>query len=186
MRDRVVTLAAPFSGTPTELASLAMRYGGIQWGNGDVALVSERWAKTRKIRTWRIRPAQPGTPELIFDRSAEDRYNAPGTPVMRRNARGMSVLRLANGGNAFYLFGEGASPEGDRPFVDRFDLAEKRATRLWRSEGQQYENPLAMFDDTGQRLLTRRETPTDPPNFFFRDLGGQTTRALTSYPHPTP
>lgn len=78
VRDRLVTLAAPFTGTPAELASLAMRFAGVQWANGDLALVHERWWKTRKVRTSRIRPSQPGAIEVLFDRSAEDRYNAPG------------------------------------------------------------------------------------------------------------
>ncbi|HEX9983691.1 MAG TPA: prolyl oligopeptidase family serine peptidase [Thermoanaerobaculia bacterium] len=186
VRDKVLMLAAPFSGTPTEVASLATRFGGVQWANGDLALVHERWWKARRIKTWRIRPSQPGTPELLFDRSAEDRYTAPGTPVMQRNARGMSVLRLADSGKAFYLFGEGASPEGDRPFVDRFDLTTKNATRLWRSEGQQYETPIEMLDDDGRRLVTRRESPSEPPNYFLRDLRADTSRALTTFPHPTP
>ena len=186
VRDRVLMLAAPFSGTPAEIASLAMRYGGIQWANGELALVHERWWKTRKIRTWRIRPAQPGNPELLFDRSSEDRYNAPGSPVTKRNPRGMQVLRLTNGGKSFYLFGEGASPEGDRPFVDRFDLGTKKAERLWRSEGQQFEMPVDLLDDEGRRLLTRRESPADPPNFYLRDLRARTSRALTSFPHPMP
>ena len=186
VRDKLLTLAAPFSGTPTELASLATRFAGVQWASGELALVSERWAKTRRIKSWRIRPSQPGTPELLFDRSAEDRYNAPGSPVMRKNARGMSVLRLASDGNAFYLAGEGASPEGDRPFVDRFDLGTKTAARLWRSEGQQYETTIEMLDDDARRVVTRRETPTEPPNYFVRDLQAKTTKALTSDPHPMP
>ncbi len=185
IRDRVLMLAAPFSGAPVELASLATRFGGITWANGELALVNERWWKTRRIKTWRIRPSQPGAAaELLFDRSSEDRYNAPGSPVLRSDARGMKVLRLAEGGNAFYLFGEGASPEGDRPFVDRFELGEKKATRLWRSDGQQYETAVHMLDD--RRVLTRRETPADPPNYYLRDLGASSSRALTNYPHPMP
>ena len=186
VRDRVFMLAAPFDGKPVEVAALATRFGGISWGNDDLALVNERWWKTRRIKTWRVRPSKPGAPELLFDRSAEDRYNAPGSPVMQRNARGMQVVRLADGGNAFYLFGEGASPEGDRPFVDRFDLTEKKATRLWRSEGQQYETPVQLLDDEARRVLTRRETPNEPPNFYLRNLTDQSTRALTNFPHPIP
>jgi dipeptidyl aminopeptidase/acylaminoacyl peptidase len=186
VRDRLLMLAAPFNGTPTELASLATRFGGVQWANGDVALVHERWFKTRRVKTWRVRPAKPGAPDLLSDRSAEDRYNAPGSAVMRLNERGFSVLRLADNGAAVYLFGEGASTEGDRPFIDRFDLTTKKATRLWRSEGQQYESPVEFAGEDARRVVTRRESPTEPPNYFVRDLRTNTARALTSFPHPTP
>ncbi|HEX6084543.1 MAG TPA: prolyl oligopeptidase family serine peptidase [Thermoanaerobaculia bacterium] len=186
VRDRVLMLAAPFNGTPTELASLATRYGGVMWGNNDLALVQERWWKTRQVRTWRVRPAQPGTPDLLFENSIQDRYNAPGEPVTKRDARGRSVLRLTNGGTSFYLFGEGASPEGDRPFFDRYDLNTKKAERLWRSEGEQYETPVDLLDDEGRKLLTRRETPTEAPNYLLRDVRAKKTTALTSFPHPMP
>ncbi|HVE71428.1 MAG TPA: prolyl oligopeptidase family serine peptidase [Thermoanaerobaculia bacterium] len=186
IRDRVLMLAPPFTAAPTEIAALATRYGGITWGNDDLALVTERWWKTRRLKTWRIHPAQPGTPDVIFDRSSEDRYNAPGSPVTRRNARGQNVLALMNNGTSFLLFGDGASPEGDRPFIDRFDLAEKKATRLWRSEGEQYEVPVALLDNDGRKVLTRRETPADAPNYSLRDLSAKTASAITSFPHPMP
>ncbi|HJQ40744.1 MAG TPA: S9 family peptidase, partial [Thermoanaerobaculia bacterium] len=186
VRDRVLMLPAPFNGTPTELASLALRFGGVQWGSGDVALVTERWWKTRRVKTYRVRPAKPGAAEVILDWSYEDRYNAPGSPVLRSDARGAKVLRLTKDGNAFYLIGEGASPEGDRPFVDRFDLTSKKTTRLWRSEGQQYELPITILDDDARRVVTRRETPADPPNYHLRDLVDASTRALTNFPHPMP
>jgi dipeptidyl aminopeptidase/acylaminoacyl peptidase len=184
IRDKVLMLAAPFTGKPTELASLALRYGGVIWGNNDLALVAERWWKTRRVKTYRVKPSNPGPLELIQDWSYEDRYNNPGTPVTRTTDRGTKVLRLTNNGTAFYLTGEGASPEGDRPFVDRFDLDEKKATRLWRSEGQQYEFPSHLLDDN--RVLTRRETPTEPPNMYVRDLSAKTAKALTNFPHPMP
>ena len=38
-RDRVFTLDAPFDGEPEALMTLGQRYGGITWGNGDLAFV---------------------------------------------------------------------------------------------------------------------------------------------------
>ncbi len=43
-----------------------------------------------------------------------------------------------------------------------------------------------MLDEEGRYLLTRRETPDDPPNYFIRDLEGGEPRQITSFPHPTP
>src|SRR5438034_320650 len=44
VRDRVVTLAEPFTGAPATLADLPMRYDGVAWGTDDVALVeARRW-----------------------------------------------------------------------------------------------------------------------------------------------
>src|SRR5690606_31760071 len=92
------------------------------------------------------------------------------------------------GDGEIFLQGAGASPEGDRPFLDRFDLETGKATRLFHSEAPYYESVQAMLDREGKRLLTTRETPTEVPNLYVRDLaaGDDAVRALTDYPHPTP
>lgn len=185
-RDRIFLLDAPFTGEPVTLATLAFRTSEIVWGSDDVALVDEFWWKTRKVKTWRVRPGAPGTaPELLSDRSFEDRYSDPGKPFVRMTPWGTWVLRLANNGRTFYRNGDGASSEGDRPFVDAYDLTTKKATRLWRSAAPQYEYAVQMLDD-GRTIVTRAESVDQPPNFFVRDLRAKTSRALTNFPHPTP
>ena len=186
-RDRVFVLAAPFEGEPQTLATLADRYGGIRWGNDNLALVTEYWWRTRHSRQWIVRPSRPGSePELLWEGSSEDRYNDPGSPMMRDNAAGMSVLLTADNGRTLFLRGQGASPEGDRPFVDKFDLRSKKATRIFQSEAPYYEAPIEILDDRGQQLLTSRESQDDPPNYFVRDLRRNTDRQITSFPNPTP
>ena len=111
---------APFGGEPVELASLALRYGGGMWGADSLAMIGEWWWKTRRTRTWRVRPGAPeADPQLVFDRSWEDRYNDPGDPVLVPNGAGGRVIFSPDGGRSILLSGEGASPEGNRPFVDR-------------------------------------------------------------------
>ncbi|HVS33054.1 MAG TPA: prolyl oligopeptidase family serine peptidase [Thermoanaerobaculia bacterium] len=183
LRDRIVTLASPFRGEPQQLVTLALRFRAIQWESDDLALVEESWWKTRRTRTWRVRPGQPDAkPELIFDRSSEDRYADPGNPVVRANGQGVLVLRRTR--DTIFLFGQGASPEGNRPFVDSLNLKTKRAARLWQSEAPHYEFPVMMRDD--RTVITRRESVNTPPNYFRRDLRAKSMRALTSFPHPTP
>ena len=187
VRDRLYTLDAPFTGTPQALASTALRFESVLWGSDDLAIVTESWWKTRKTRTWRIRPSDSAAaPQLLDDRSFEDRYADPGKPEMRRNQWGADVLFTANNGRSIFLMGEGASPEGDRPFVDEMDLASGKKTRLWRSEGAVYELPWEILDDRGQKLLTRRESASEPPNFYVRDLKTKKATQLTSFPHPSP
>jgi dipeptidyl aminopeptidase/acylaminoacyl peptidase len=186
-RDRVFVLAAPFDGAPQTLATLGYRFGGIRWGNDNLALVTESWWRTRQSRQWIVRPSRPtGTPELLWEGSNEDRYNDPGSPMTKENAAGMSVLLTADGGRTLFLRGQGASPEGDRPFVDKMDLRSKKTERIFRSEAPYYEIPVEILDDRGQMLLTMRESQEDPPNYFVRDLRRKTERQVTSFPNPTP
>jgi dipeptidyl aminopeptidase/acylaminoacyl peptidase len=187
VRDRVFTLKAPFENQPVELVALGLRYSRVRWGTDKVAMVSEWWWSDRRSRTWIVNPQTPGSaPTKLFEHSFEDRYADPGDPVMRTTARGTAVLRLAAGGHSIYLRGTGASPQGDRPFLDRLDLASHETTRLWRSAEPYYETVNTILDDDGPVVLTRRESRDEPPNFFRRNLRGGAPQAMTDFPHPAP
>jgi dipeptidyl aminopeptidase/acylaminoacyl peptidase len=188
VRDRVFLLAAPFTSPPTLLATLGQRYAGLRWGSDDLALVMESWWATRNERTWILAPGRAGgEPRLLWDRSWEDRYGDPGTPLTRPTPAGTRVLLTSDDGaaKAIFLAGAGASPEGDRPFLDRLDLATRRGTRLWRSEAPYYERLVEMLDPAGPRFLTLRESLEEPPNVFLR-AGAAGPRPLTRFPHPAP
>ncbi len=187
LRDRIYMLPAPFNGEPIELISLADRYSGIRWGSEDLALVTEWWWPTRNYKVWRIFPGNPEEdPELLLDRSWEDRYTDPGNPLMTRTDRGTYVLMTADDGKTLFLSGEGASPEGNRPFLDEMDLTTKETKRLFRSEAPYYENVIDLVNVDQRLLITRRESVSEPPNYYLRDLLNDTMRALTEFPHPTP
>jgi dipeptidyl aminopeptidase/acylaminoacyl peptidase len=187
IRDIVYTQAAPFRDAPQVLVKLASRFAGVAWGRGDVALLNERWWKTRAVKQWKIAPDTPQqAPELIWSGSFEDRYNNPGTPVMRADAAGLPRLLLGPD-DTILLDGAGASPDGDQPFIDRFSLNSKKKERLFQSAAPYFENVMAVLNDDGTRLLTTREAPTERPNYYLRDLaqGGRLT-PLTRFPHPLP
>ena len=191
LRDEWFTHAAPFTGAPVSQQKFAFRVGGVTWGDDQRALVSESWYRTRKIRTWLVAPGSPGAaPTLLFDRSSEDRYNAPGTPVLARNAFGRLVLLTSADKSKLYYDGAGASPEGDRPFLDELDVATKTTRRLWRSAAPHYEVFIAHLDDGMKRIITSRESVTEPANYFIRTLGGaddaQALTPLTRFPNPFP
>ncbi len=188
LRDRLFLLAAPFDGDPLPWAKLEARYGGITWGRDDLALVYAWWWKTRNIRVSRLRPGTPeAPPELLIDRSWEDRYNDPGEPLTTVDDRGRPVLLTGDGGRSLYFVGDGASPEGDRPFFDVYDLESRETRRRFRSQAPYYERPIRLLDGAGGRLLTRRESVSEPPDYFVRDLGSdRELRRLTDFPHPTP
>ncbi|HSF39060.1 MAG TPA: alpha/beta fold hydrolase, partial [Thermoanaerobaculia bacterium] len=187
-RDRLFLLPAPFTGDPVPLATLGFRFSGIIWGDDNLALLYEDWWKTRRTHTWLVKPGagKNARPELLFDRSSEDRYSDPGFPETRTNEWNRQVILAAKGGRTIFLLGDGASSEGDRPFVDALDLPTKKTQRLFRSEAPFYEHPLRLVDTAGRYLLVLRESVEQPPNYFIRDLEKKTLRQITSFPHPTP
>jgi dipeptidyl aminopeptidase/acylaminoacyl peptidase len=171
-RDRVVGLPAPFSGAPAELVKTQYRFRSALWTDQGLALVTEYERAKRWTRTWLLDGDEP---RVMVDRSAENRYKDPGTPVMRPGAR--TVLQA---GNAIYLEGDGASPQGDRPFLDRLDLSTLTATRLFQSGETSYESVAGLVDDDGSRVLTRYESKAEPPHYCVRDLRSGTRQAVTA------
>ena len=193
-RDRVMSLAAPFTGEPRELLRLEDRSSGVHWiADRDQALINEYDRDERWTRSWLVDvAARPGEtePRLLFDRSVQDAYGHPGSPVQEENASGHSVLRLFEG--QLLLTGTGASPEGDRPFLDLFDLSTRETRRLWRNAGEEYEVVTEVLPAHGGALglLTRKETPREPPNYFLRTVSPSapptTAVAVTAFEHPAP
>lgn len=187
VRDKVFVLDAPFDSPPRVLAELAYRNSGIVWGNDDLALITERWWANRMERVWKVRPGQADPAQvLVRERSFEDRYGDPGRPVLKSTDDGQMVLLLSEDGRFMYLTGAGASPEGNRPFLDRFEIASGETERLWQSESPYYESVAALLDDSVERVLLLRQARQEPPNYFVRDMTSGTLRQITAFEHPNP
>lgn len=187
-RDRILGWRAPFDGQPTELARVRHRHTGTAWTEIEgLALVSEydrdrRWQTTTLRRLWD--PADE--PRAIFDRSRHDRYGDEGTPVRKTLASGARVVEVVGG--CIHLDGAGAGPEGERPFLDRVQLASGGKTRLFQSPLEAHTSfaGFAAPGADGERaLLLRRESPLEPPNYHLLASGAE-PRTLTSFPDPHP
>ena len=185
-RDRVVMLKAPFAGQPTELTKTQHRLAGIAWGERDGLLFVGDYERDRRwSRTFMLNADKPGeAPKVVWSRNQQDRYNDPGSPVFRLNPAGRRVLW--QNGDFIYLIGAGASSEGDRPFLDRLNLKTLKSERIFRSDANAYESPVALLTDDASQFITRRETPTEAPNYFIRSGSASTAKALTQFPDATP
>ncbi len=189
-RDRLVAVKAPFTGEPVEIIKTEYRFRRAAWTEKGVALITEYDRPKRWTRTWVI--DGPGAqPRKLWDRSDEDRYGDPGAPL---TVTGTTPSPFGGGGgglvmqrgDAIFLKGDGASKDGDRPFLDRLDLKTLATERIHRSDEKSYEYVVHVLGDDAKMLLTRYETRTEPPNYFVRDLQAGTRRALTSFKDPHP
>ncbi len=185
-RDRVMALEAPFDDNPTEIAQLEDRFAGMQFfERSSMAIVSEYDRDERWVRTWLFALGDDSVePRVMIDRSIQDRYADPGDPITTMNSAGREVILLEDG-HAF-MEGRGASPEGDRPFIDRWSLDTLAAERLWRAEGECFEQVIDIASRDASTIVTRYETPTTPPNFYKTTLASGDRAALTQFEHPAP
>ena len=181
-RDLVRATDAPFADPAPEAFKTAQRCLGWYDLDGDDLLVVEH-DRDRRWRTTSL-VGLDGSRRVVFDRSMHDAYGDPGTPVYRAHPDGRWTAWQIDG--AILLRGDGATPEGNRPFLDRFDLTTGATERLHSSPAGALEPVVGVVDD-GRSAIVRRESPTEPPNFVLVDLaGGGPPRALTDFPDPHP
>ena len=153
-RDQIFLLEAPFMASPKPLIKTKLRYGGIEWGNSNLATINSYWRNTRMSRTELFDPSDPEKQTVLFsERNSQDSYGDPGDFVTIRNQFGRDVLAVKD--NALYLVGDGFSAEGKLPFVDKYDLSEINTTRLYQAEkGEMLESIIRMIDlEKGMVLL---------------------------------
>jgi dipeptidyl aminopeptidase/acylaminoacyl peptidase len=185
-RDIVFTLMAPFTGEKQKLAGTTLRFGGISWSDDSFALLSERWSASR---TEKVSVFQPGTPSqaprTIIERSSDDLYNDPGSPVLIDNAYGRKVLQ--RNGNLVFMTSEGGSPEGSMPFLSTFNTSTKEQKILWRSQAPFYERVTKVLDKEGSQLITLKESTDMSPNYWLVNTKKRVApKQLTAFADPYP
>ncbi|MFO7827198.1 MAG: prolyl oligopeptidase family serine peptidase, partial [Bacteroidales bacterium] len=183
-RDEIFELDAPFNGEKRTLLKTINRFSGIIWGNDQLAIASDYWWNTRNTKTYIFNPSDNSIqPEVIFDRNYQDRYNDPGNFVRSRNKYGKDVLEMD--GENLYLIGDGYSDEGIRPFVDQYNYKTKNTDRLWRADGKEtLESILDLKDAKKGILLTRIESKSQYPNYYFRNIKTGDLTQITDFENP--
>lgn len=163
------------------LISLEDRYWNTRWLNDGRALVTEvdryPYRAASWTRTWVIHPDdETHEAYTLFDRSTEDDFTDPGSPIGRQD------------GDWIYLRGDGLSPEGERPFIDRIHLETQQTERVWESPDGSYEYPLRVLGnpEDGYRFLLRSETREDPPAYVLKDQNSGNRNQLTDLEDPVP
>ncbi|NQU32183.1 MAG: S9 family peptidase [Bacteroidetes bacterium] len=182
-RDEVFQLEAPFNGNPISIVSTINRFSGIDWGNDNIAVVSDYWWNTRNTKSYVFNPSSSlQDPVIIFDRSYDDSYGDPGNFVTKRNSMGSDVLALEE--NSAYLIGEGFSDEGQFPFVDKIDLITQEKKRLYQSDYKNKLESLREYNPETDKLLVRIESQSEYPNYYFRDLKENSLNQITNFENP--
>lgn len=184
VRDMLFLLDAPFDGQPRRLAEIPMRFESVTWGNGRLALAEERRWKDRKRIMLALAPDAELPPITLFEGSFEDRYHDPGKPFVAMNEAGKYVLQATTDHSGVFLHAQGASPEGDRPFVSVMSAANGETKRLWHSEAQFFEVPADLLDAAGPTILVRKESQELSPNYYIQSLGKGDLKQVTFFPSP--
>jgi len=185
-RDRVMRLSAPFTGAATEVWTVKGRYSGIAWTATRGTGILEEYDRDRRWNTTTVVSVGDtvGHRQPLFDLSANDAYNDPGNPMYDVHPDGESVV--AQDGDWVFYTGEGATPAGSRPFLQRVNLVTGAREELFRAGEAEYEQCVAFASSGRQAVITRKESRAVPPNYFVLDLQTKTHTALTQFEDPAP
>jgi dipeptidyl aminopeptidase/acylaminoacyl peptidase len=190
-RDALFLLDLSASASAYKLAELPLRFHTVAWSSNHLALVEERRWKDRKRVILALPPGsasshaeQPAAPVTLFEGSFEDRYRDPGQPFTTMNAAGKPVLQTTADARQIFFRGQGASPEGDQPFVSLVATADGASKRIWQSSAPFLEQSIAVLDPAAPTLLIRRESPEQSPNFYIKDIADGKLVQATTFPNP--
>jgi dipeptidyl aminopeptidase/acylaminoacyl peptidase len=162
-RDAVMCQQAPFDAEPELALEVVNRCLG--WMHLDAPgelLMLEHDRDRRWMSTWYCDLAAPERNRVIFSQAEDDAYGDPGAPLSRQWPDGRCTV--VQDGQAIYLSGDGASPDGQRPFLDRYDLATEEKARLFRCPADAYESVIGFAADRRDQLLLWHESPAEPPS----------------------
>jgi len=182
-RDEVFEVTYPFKQNKSSLVKTINRFYSIDWCNDTLAVGYDYWWNTRNTKAYMFNPSNINKePEIIIDRNYQDRYNDPGSFVKKRNSYGKSLLAINE--QNLYLMGDGLRDDGQFPFIDQMNLKSLKKVRLYESTYKDKMEDLIDFDVDAKMILTRIESATEYPNYFFRDLKANDIKRITSFDNP--
>jgi dipeptidyl aminopeptidase/acylaminoacyl peptidase len=129
------------------------------------------------------------------------RGTTAGTLLTKANAQGESVARMSADGQFVFLLGSGApateedadpdAPPAEaapapRPFMDKVSIKTGEKTRLFEANGDRLERITDLLKDDVTEVIISRESRSEPPNFFYRNLVTGDERKLTNNIDHTP
>ena len=182
-RDQVMMLDAP-DGEPRPWYKTQYRASGARYvGTGDLALATQVDRRQGQQVVTALDPRDPSRPgTVLYERSVRDAYGDPGRPVSELTSTGKSVLRVRDGW--LFLSGRGASPTGDRPFLDRWNPETGAKQRVFQAAEGRYETFVGFLDAAGDRLLVRSESPTEAPRLIVVDAGSGAREEFMTFDDP--
>lgn len=182
-RDEVFELAAPFKGKGTSILKTINRFSGITWGSKTHAIAYDYWWNTRNTKVYLFNPSdakQKAT--VLYDRNYQDQYSDPGDFETKRNQFGSYVLDIKD--NKAFLLGNGFSEKGQFPFLDELNLENQETKRMYQSSFTDKKEDLRSYDADNNKLLVRIESPSEYPNYYFRELNDNKLNQVTKFENP--
>ncbi len=181
-RDEIFVWEAPFAAAPKSFFKTKQRFDGIDWTNGDYAIISDEWYDTRNTKSY-LYNLKDNSSKIIVDRNSQDVYSDPGSFTETKNKFGRNVIEITN--NKAHLTGAGFTKEGQFPFIDEFDFGTSTKKRIYTSKlKNSKENIVDILDAKKGEILVVEQSASQYPNYFVRNIKTGKANAVTNFANP--
>lgn len=125
--------------------------------------------------------------KIIFNFNEDDEYNNPGIEYSIDNKYKRGVVAVEKDNETVFLVGKGATPEGYRPFLNRFNLNTLQKKEVFRSADKTFESFLTFVDEVNfSRYLTSLETNRQSPRIMLNTISANETKNKLLYADKNP
>ncbi len=135
-------------------------------------------------RQW-ILDLEDNTSKLITDQSVNDKYADRGSLFTVWN-KNKEKLVQRNGDLIYYINNQGASPEGNRPFLASFNIKTLEFTKLFEANPAKYEQISTFADEDFSSIIIGSQDIEQPRNYQLVDLATNKRQTLTKNRNPYP
>ncbi len=169
-RDELFQWDAPFVNPPESMVKTPQRFAGVTWGDDNHAIISDRKREASNAKTYLFNPSDPSAKlVLVDDRNTEDLYSDPGQIATVKNQYDRHVMMIVK--DHIYLVGQGFTPEGQFPFVDKMNLVTLEKERVYQSPYKDKKEDIESITDIANgNMLVRIQSQTEYPNLYMRNL----------------
>jgi dipeptidyl aminopeptidase/acylaminoacyl peptidase len=180
--DEIYFWSAPFTTTPAAYIKTPKRFRSISFDNEKNAYIYDGDLAKKQSNLYKYDSKNLTT---ILTRSIDDGYNYLGNLITVNNKFNKSVVYTKNNGDQLlFSNNDGASPNGSFPFVSTYNISTKTKDKIWQCEDKSFEILVKMIDADKNIFITRKETITEPANFYWNENG--TKKQLTNFTDPLP
>jgi dipeptidyl aminopeptidase/acylaminoacyl peptidase len=184
-RDKVMRLVAPFKEEPEEIFQLEHRFSNIEWSEIEDEIIYSEYDRDKLWKKKWLYKIGTEKPVLLFDMSIREKYSNPGKLVRRITERGEQVF-VKSGNAIFFINNTGATPEGNFPYLAKFDLTTKNSVTLFRCKKDFHETISGFVGKKMDKIAIRSESKTIPPNYHLIDLRTGEWKKISDNKNPYP
>lgn len=179
VRDQLYLFQMPFDGDPTPVADFGYRCQTIYWGTNKVCIVKEMWPLTGETNLVKVNLAT-GQGQTITTYNSFSNDSLKYDFVANIDYAGNNIL--VESGKAKDLWAKGLTVNQKGEFAYLLSMSNHLSNLqvLWKAIEPYCEDYIGVVDADKTEIVTLRQSNTDFPNYFTRNLKTGVVEQITN------